>query len=382
MNYERPSGALRKRLPIYAMVLIIVVVGAGLVGCSREKPATVSAAETMRGVLLVSAKQTTVPDYFEGVGTVRAAQSSAVAAQMMANIVAMQVHEGDRVKQGQVLAVLDDDQSRAGLDRATAAQSAAQQQVAAAEAQFNLAQATLNRYQDLFNKKSVTPQEFDEVKARFQAATAQRDMARAGEKQAAAAVVEARTAFEYTRIRAPFDGVVTEKKADAGTLASPGMQLFTVEDTRVYRLEATVDEGEMRYIRMGENVPIAIDALGAELKGRVVQIVPVADPASRSFLVKIQLPADAQLRSGLFGRAHFPRGERSSLLVPRDAVVDRGQLQGVYVLDQKQIASLRFVTLGKPFGEQVEVLSGLEGSETLIAAPGTVDFSGKRIEAR
>lgn len=382
MNNRKASVALRSSLPLYAAVLILAAVVAGLAGCSSEKPVSVSAAETVRGVALVSAKQTTIPDYVEGVGTVRAAQTSAVAAQMMANIVAIQVHEGDRVRQGQVLAVLDDAQPRAGLERAIASVSAAQQEVAAAEAQSNLAQATLSRYQDLFNKKSVTPQEFDEVKARFQAASAQRDMARAGEKQAAAAVVQARTAFEYTRIRAPFDGVVTEKKADTGTLASPGMQLFTVEDTRVYRLEATVDEGDMRYIRMGESVPITIDALGAELNGKVVQIVPAADPASRSFLVKVRLPVNAQLRSGLFGRAHFPRGERTSLLVPRNTIVGRGQLQGVYVLDQKQIASLRFVTLGKPFADQVEVLSGLEGNETLIAAPGDVDFSGRRVEAR
>jgi multidrug efflux pump subunit AcrA (membrane-fusion protein) len=113
-----------------------------------------------------------------------------------------------------------------------------------------------------------------------------------------------------------------------------------------------------------------------------VQIVPAADAASRSFLVKIDLPADTRLRSGLFGRAQFSRGARPSLLIPRTAVVERGQLQGVYVLDQNKLASLRYVTLGKPSGEFVEVLAGLQTGERLVAKPGELDLNGKRIEAR
>ena len=109
---------------------------------------------------------------------------------------------------------------------------------------------------------------------------------------------------------------------------------------------------------------MTIDALGnVQLSGKVVQIVPAADPASHSFLVKVELPADARLRSGLFGRARFPRGERSALLIPRTSLVERGQLQGVYVLDANQIAGLRYVTLGKSAGEQIEVLSGLQDGE-------------------
>jgi multidrug efflux pump subunit AcrA (membrane-fusion protein) len=96
------------------------------------------------------------------------------------------------------------------------------------------------------------------------------------------------------------------------------------------------------------HISVAIEALGnTELKGKVVQIVPAADPASRAFLVKIELPPDTRLRSGLFGRAQFLRGERQALLIPRSAVVERGQLQGVFVLDQNKVANLRYVTLGK-----------------------------------
>jgi multidrug efflux pump subunit AcrA (membrane-fusion protein) len=117
-------------------------------------------------------------------------------------------------------------------------------------------------------------------------------------------------------------------------------------------------------------------------RGKVVQIVPAADSGSRSFLVKIELPADTRLRSGLFGRAEFSRGNRSSLLIPQTAVVERGQLQGVYVLGQDRIANLRYVTLGKSAGSVVEVLAGLQEGERLVAKPGERDLGGKRIEVQ
>jgi RND family efflux transporter MFP subunit len=319
----------------------------------------------------------------EAVGTIRAAQTSQLASQTIGNIVELRVHEGDRVQRGQVLAIIDDAQPRAAVDRATAAESAAQQELAASDSDLVLAQSTLTRYQALYDRKSVSPQEFDEVKARYQAALAHRDMTRAGQAQAKAALEQARTSFSYTRILAPFDGVITEKKADPGMLASPGLPVFAIEGVGHYRLEAAVNESDLRYVKMGEQVPVVVDALEtSQQKGRVVQIVPVADSGSRSFLVKIELPADLRLRSGLFGRAQFSRGNRSSLLIPHTAVVERGQLQGVYVLDQNRIANLRYVTLGKSAGSVVEVLAGLQEGERLVAKPGELDLGGKRIEAQ
>ncbi len=186
--------------------------------------------------------KTAVPDWLEAVGTVRAAQTSQIASQMMGTIRDIRVQEGDRVQAGQILATIDDSQPRAAVDQATAAVAAAEKEVSAADSDLALAEATLKRYQQLFDKKSVSPQEFDEIKARRQSAEARRDMARAGEAQANAALAQARTSLGYTVIHAPFAGAVTEKKADPGAMASPGMPLFTIEDTQRYRLEVTVDE--------------------------------------------------------------------------------------------------------------------------------------------
>ena len=375
----------RNRMTLASVVTasLLLLALSTLAGCSSDRETASAVPETVSNVSVLSVQPAKVPDLVEAVGTLRAAQTSQLAGQMMANIVEIRVHEGDRVQRGQVLAVLDEAQPRAALDRATAADLASQQGITAADSDLALAESTFKRYQTLYEKKSVSPQEFDEVKARYQAAEARRDMARAGQTQAKAALQQAHTALGYSRILAPFDGLVTEKKADVGALVSPGMPIFTVEDLHRYRLEATVNETDLRYVRMGQQAPVIIDAVGdRELKGRVVEIVPAADAASRSFLVKIEIPSDPALRSGLFGRAQFSRGEKSSLLIPRTAVVERGQLQGIYVLDQNKIAGLRYITLGKPSGAQVEVLAGLQAGETLISDPGSRELSGKKIESR
>jgi RND family efflux transporter MFP subunit len=363
-------------LPI---LLSTLVLGA----CTEQTRKTETAPETVRNVPLIEVQQKNMPDVLEAVGTLRAAQTSALASQMMGTLVEVRVHEGDRVQRGQVLAVIDDREPRAALDRAGAANAASRQQLAAADSELALAESTLKRFQTLFDRKSVSPQEFDEVRTRQQAALARRDMARADQEQAKAAIAQATTALEYTRIRAPFDGVVTEKRADAGTLASPGMPIFTLEDTRRYRLEASINESDLAFVRIGQPVPVLMDALGSDpLPGKVVQVVPAADPGSRSFLIKVELPADFRLRSGLFGRAQFSHGERRAMLVPLTAVVERGQMQGVFLLDQNKVAALHYVTLGKPAGDQVEVLAGLQDGDSLVARPGTLELDGKRVEAQ
>ncbi len=372
-----------KTRTIKASYILIMTLGGVLAGCTNERRAAIAPPETLSDVSVIAVQTTTVPDWLEAVGTARAAQTSQVSSQVTGNILEIRAHEGDRVQGGQVLAVLDDAQSRSAVDQATAAVTAAEKELSAADSDRALAAATLKRYQQLYEKKSVSPQEFDEIKARYQSADARRDMADAGEAQANAYLVQAQTSLGYSRIRAPFTGVITEKKADVGSLASPGMPIFTIEDTRTYRLEVTVDESDLRLVHVGQVSPVTIDALGnVPLSGKVAQIVPAADPASRSFLVKVELPVDARLRSGLFGRARFSRGERSALLIPRTSLVERGQLQGVYVLDANQIAGLRYVTLGETAGDQIEVLSGLQDGERLVAVAGGRDLSGKRIAIR
>jgi RND family efflux transporter MFP subunit len=351
--------------------------------CSNGTQPAATHPEIVRDITFFTAQRTAVPDYVEATGTVRASQTAQIASQVMGAITHVNVQEGDQVRRGEVLITIDGAQQRSAYDSAHAGLQASQETIAAADADYALAESTMNRYQMLYDKKSVSPQEFDEVKTRLAAAKARRDAAYAARSQADAGVAAASTAVGFTKIRAPFDGLVVAKLADAGAMASPGVPLLTIENPSRFRLEALLDESQIGIVRLGEIVPVVLDSLGNQtIAGKVVQIVPVADPASRTFTVKLDLPANPQIRSGLFGRARFGRGERESILVPQSALLHRGQLDAVYVVGNDEIASLRYITLGKPSADRVEVLSGLESGERIVVQPGGRELSGKQVGSR
>jgi RND family efflux transporter MFP subunit len=366
---------MKKRFSLFLTILSLMA----LAGCSSEPRAVQAAPETVSGVQVISAERVVIPDVVEAVGTVRAAQTTQIAAQVMGNIVALNVREGDRVSRGQVLIVVDDTQSRAASERAQAAVLAAEKETIVARSDATLAESTFKRYESLWQKNSVSAQEFDEVKARTQAAQARLELARAGQQQARAALAQANTQLGFSRVRAPFDGVITEKKADVGTVAAPGMPLLTIEDTRRYQLEVAVDESQTPTVKMGSIVPVTFDASERQMSAKVTQIVPASDPGSRSFIVKLDLPSAPEMSSGLFGRARFPKGTREALLVPATAVLSRGQLQNVYVVGTEGTASLRYITVAPADDKRIEVLSGLQPGEKVVANPGSRDLAGKTI---
>ena len=374
---------MNKKTSTPILVLSWLLAVGGLISCSSSSKTVRPEPETVRDVAVVMVQEMQIADTFDAVGTVRARQTAQLASQTTGTITAINVHEGDLVRQGQTLAVIDDAQAGAGVAQAQAALSAANEEVNASQSDLALAASTLERYRLLYEKKSLSPQEFDEVNARFKAASSRRDMAHSRRQQMAAALKESQTSLDHFRVRAPFSGIVTARQADPGTLAIPGVTLLTVEDIARYRLEVSVDEHDLKYVHLGQSVSVSVDALGnGLLEGKVIQIIPAADPESRSFIVKVELPVSPGLRSGLFGRAKFSRGERKSLTVPQTAVVQRGQLREVYVVGEDKLASLRYVSLGDQGQGQVEVLSGLSSGEKLVAAPGDRELGGKRIEVR
>ncbi len=351
--------------------------------CSSEKKAQAPAPEVVRGVALITTQRAMQPEYLEATGTVRPTQSAQLASQMMGTITSVNVHEGEAVSRGQVLVTIDGAQPHAAYQSATAGLQASKQAVAAADADYALADATMKRYQSLYDKNSVSPQEYDEVKTRLEAAKARRDAAQAGTAQAEAGLAESSTTVGFTKIRAPFDGLITAKLADTGAMASPGVPLLVMEDPSHFRLEASVDESQIGVVKLGATIPVVIDSLGGqEIAGKVVQIVPTADAASRTFTVKIELPANPMIRSGVFGRARFPRGQRESLAIPQTALLQRGQLDAVYIVNKDGLATLRYVTLGNPSSGNVEVLSGLSDGDRIVAQVGGRELSGKRVEGQ
>jgi RND family efflux transporter MFP subunit len=305
-----------------------------------------------------------------------------VSSQVVGRIQQVLVREGDAVRAGQTLVVIDGAALRATVDQAQAGVKAAQSQQAAAQTEAALAAGTLNRYRQLEAEKSVSPQEMDEVSRRAEASTARLEAARAQTDAARAQESGANTILGYSRLSAPFSGVVTARMADPGTMASPGVPLLQVDQAGILQLEATVDESAIGAIHKGMKSPVSIaGASSADIIGTVSEIVPTADPSSHSFLVKVDLPSSSQLRSGMYGTAEFADGVRQAIVIPRSAVVSRGSLACAYVLDGEGIAQLRYLTLGATQGYLVEVLSGLSAREKLVDAPSDRDLAGKRIEA-
>jgi RND family efflux transporter MFP subunit len=365
-------------------------------GCGSTPPPKRAAAKIASDVKIEAVQLQTIPNEVAAPGTVASIRTAQVAARVMGTVDQVLVHEGDRVHRGQVLVVLDDRQfaaqreaAQAGLQQAVAAEQAARRGVAAAEAQASVAGKTYKRYVYLREQKSVSPQEFDEVEAKQQAAQAMLAQARDRLRQAEAARQQARqevsaatTVSGYTRLVAPFDGVVLQRFVDPGAMATPGAPLLSVEETSLYRLVVTIGAENTRDIHIGTPVRVQLDAFpGKSFAGRVAEIEPGANPASHTVQVKIDLPHDPSLRSGLFGRAWFRQGERQALLVPDSAILDRGQLRGLYVVDAAGTIHLRLVTLGKHVDGGRIVLSGLDPGNRVVTNPGARDLDGERVEA-
>jgi multidrug efflux system membrane fusion protein len=376
---------------------VVILIAVLVISCSK-KPESAQAPPIVSGSKIETVRASSVDDYYEAVGTVRAKNSSVVAAKIMGNIVAFRVREGDVVRPGQVLVEIENrdasiqlQKTRAGVRETQDSLEEVEKNIRAAEsahtaalANERLAKTTLGRYQTLFDRRSVSPQEFDEVRARYevakaeseradrmlQVAKAKRSQVQARIDQANADVANAQVYAGYSRIAAPIAGVVVSKQADVGSMAMPGTPLLTIEDSSNYQLEASVQESQLGKIQLHDRVRVLIDALGdRELEGTVAEIVPAADPASRSYVVKVALPnvPGAQLRSGLYGKAGFLNGQRKVLAIPQVAIVQQGQLTSAFVVDQTGVARLRLVKTGKTFGDRIEVLSGLSEGEQILS---------------
>lgn len=384
----RIHGASRAALPILFLTL-------ALSGCGESSAPKAQAPETVRGLRVATIGLQSVPDEIDAQGSIQSVRTAQVAAQVMATVTSVRVREGDAVKRGQVLILLDERElsarssaAQAAVEESAAALEEARRGLAAAEAQADVAAKTYERYTFLRNQKSVSAQEFDEVEAKYRSTQAARDAARARLRQVEAAqsrgtseASAATTVAGYARITAPFDGVVVRRNVDPGALAAPGMPLVTIEDPSRYQAVVTFGAADAGAVRRGAKVSVRLDALpGKALEGTVVELEAGADPASHTVSARIALPRDAALRSGLFARAAFRRGERRALAVPRSAVVERGQLTAVYALDGQGVARLRIVTLGRGFNDRVEVLSGLGEGARVVTDPGTRELDGKKVE--
>ena len=397
---------------IIAMVLLVFFV----TGCGRREEGTTEKPTMIQGAKIETIKLSPVEEDYEAVGTVRSKTTSTLSSKTVGNIRAVHVREGDRVQTGQLLVEIDDRDSRSQLQKAEAGLRevqggleeieqnihAAEAARGAAEAGRSLALTTFNRYKALLEQKSASQQEFDEVQAKMkiaeaeaeragrilQALIARKSQVLAKVEQAKADMASAQIYVGYGRITSPMNGVVVSKQAEIGLLAAPGVPLLTLEDDSRYRLEVSVEDSMLRQIRLGTPSQISINAIGPQdLSKRVTEIVPSSDPGSRSSTVKIDLfdikgssESRAVLRSGLYGRARFSIGQKQILKVPLKAILQRGQLVSVFIVDSSQILHLRLIKTGKQYGDQLEVLSGLDDGDRIVVEGIERVREGDRVE--
>lgn len=336
------------------------------------------------------AERTALPQLYDAVGTVKARTDIRVEAQVTGRVRKVLVRPGDSVKAGDELVVLDSRASQARLERSRQARDAAESmvgqardQLAAAKAELSKAESTFRRMKQLHEQNVVTAEEMEKAESAFLQAQARYGQARAGlaaarSRRAEAEKVtnEAEIGLGYTTITAQEDGEIARRLVEPGDLAFPGKELLTLQTGASLRLEAMVRESLIGTVRIGDELTVVVSAIGSDerIVGVVDEIEPLADPVTRSFMVKARLPEVPGLYPGMFGRLRIPRGERETVLIPAEAVTRVGQLETVMVKTDQGWEAI-FVRTGTEQGGRVEVLSGLSGGETVGIGVQTGDES-------
>ncbi|MDX2176466.1 MAG: efflux RND transporter periplasmic adaptor subunit [Candidatus Sumerlaeia bacterium] len=331
---------MNRRAPAAAAALAAAL---SLAACEEHPPPVpgpARALEPVRGAAVAAAARTPLPIEEEFVGTVAARFRPVVSAKVSGAVQAVHADVGDAVAKGQLLVELDAQELGARLRRAIP--------------ERDLAATELERMRGLVAQQAAAQTQLDAAEARH--------------RSAVAGVEELETMLSYARIESPIDGIVRERLVDVGDLASPGRGLLRLEDLSTLRFETAIPESLSGGARVGDTATVAIASLGESLEATLSELTPSADPLTRTFMMKYDLPATEGLRPGQFGRLTLHVGEASPLVVPQGAVLRRGQLETVWAVEDGR-ARMRLVTTGKVRGGMVEILSGLSEGERVIAAP-------------
>ncbi len=354
MSQERSRKLSPRLLGAVASVVgltFVLLYLSGAIGGHKVEPGTtpLPAAVLEGEERLVVARA--VPDVVDWPGAVRSRVVANVASRVLARVAEVRVAMGSLVKAGDPLVLLDAQELAAKREQARAA-------VVAAEADAQHAAQEERRIRALFEQNAATQRDLDAVVARSRAAAA-------GLQRARDALAEAEVALAETIVRAPFDGVVATRLADPGDLAVPGQPLLVLHDPETLRFEASIGESCSSGLNVGDRLPVRLDQPPRELLGRIEEVSPQADVATRSVRVKLALTDVADVRAGTYGVVQVRCGEHMAALVPAAAIQRRGQLEFVYVRTAEGIR-VRQVRSGKAYGDQVEILSGLGAGERVV----------------
>jgi RND family efflux transporter MFP subunit len=349
--------------PFYIFSVLILL----SIGCTeKEHPNTVKR-PLVTGVTLSRIEPTPVDSFYQTTGTIKAKIVSQVASRSMGTVTSLKCREGETVKAGQLLLTIEDRDLNQRVAGAEAAHLESLKALEAADQNRKLTAVTFDRYNNLYQQKVITQQEMDQIETQKKLAQSEYERVGAMVKRTQASLEESRINLGFAQVKAPISGVVTEKKIDQGSLAIPGQPLLTIEDTSQLRVEAFVDQQMAGKFKKGDRVTVIPYTTRERITGSFDEIVPAIDPATRTFLIKI-LVNGSGLKSGLYCQVLIPDGKKETILLPQQVIVERGQLEGVFVVDAQGLMTYRLIRTGKTIGDKKEILSGLKGGEQVVVS--------------
>lgn len=316
---------------------------------NRQK--TTSPVEVVTNVVTATGRE----NRLEVGGTIHAVNSTDLSTRMMGYVERINVTVGDQVKKGQLLLTVNDTDIRAKKARVEAG-------IREAEAAYSNAEKDFKRYQTLFEEESVSAKEMDDMTSHF-------EMAKARLQAAKEMIKEVNAQMSYSRIKAPFSGIITAKHVKEGDMATPGHPLLSLEGPGQFEIIAPVPESEIAAIDKEQPVTVRVKAVNTELTATLSELSTSARNTAGQYLAKVLLNnPDSSIRSGMYATVKFSlnTGDATGILIPKKALISQGELKGVFTVSQSNTALLRWLRLGKEHGDQVEVLSGIAPGEHYI----------------
>lgn len=365
----------------FSLILLLSILAASLIinACSDSSNKKMTAPLAIGGLSTIQAKATETAEAIEATGTVKARATALVSARIPGTVSRLNVHEGDRVKTGQLLGRLDSRENNAYAAGASASIDEARRNLDDANSRHQLAATTFERFRRLYNDQALTQQEYDTRKTELDLAKQAVSRAESRLRQTEEAARAVGVIADYTRIVAPISGIIIERQAETGATVFPGQPLMVIEDDSGYQLDLAVPESFTRNLHIGTVVYVTIDALGKSFNTPITEIVPASSPGSRTFTAKANIPVKGA-RSGMFGRGKIMAGTvRKGIHLPKSTLVERGSLTSVWVVGADDIIRMRLVKTGIAVGDNIEILAGLSEGDLIVLEGKEKVVDGARI---
>jgi len=357
-------------MKIYIHLITLVTLSLLVLSCGSDHKTSMANGMTPVSVKTIAVQSDQNNPQITASGQIQAANSANLSTRMMGFVSKIYVNVGDKVSRGQLLISINNDglqakraQVNAGITEATAA--------------YTNAEKDYTRFKNLFAENSASQKELDDMTANYEMAKARLEGANQMKNE-----IDAQ--FTYANIRAPFNGVVTNKFIEAGDMASPGMTLIAVESPKQFEVTAMVAESDISQIKPNVKVDVLVKSMNQSISGVVSEVSTSAKNTGGQYLVKIALDkTDVNILSGMFATVQFPVEKtaktKAMIMVPTSTIVVNGSLKGIYTVSEQQTAILRWLRLGKTYGDNIEVLSGLNADEQYIVSAEGKLFNGAKV---